>query len=240
MSCYQLAHPRPEACLTSSRTSKYLGGTLVDETVWTLAEHQRRIANPDLYRPSECARCGSSKLHVHDRFERCAVGMGVAVVLALRFICANDRCRATWRVLPAFLARHLWHAWNAVESAVEPMLTRAQEVKQPCLPQAEASTVSHQADVSARSSEKPVRAKRPSRRTIQRWLSRLRSSPKQLVVMFSQSYNRVLCDIAVVIGGGDRADLVRNYMQALKLHAGQGLAAVAALVHRLERGVRLM
>jgi hypothetical protein len=38
------------------------------------------------------------------------------VVTVVVFLCA--KCFATWRVLPAFLARHLWRAWDVVETAL--------------------------------------------------------------------------------------------------------------------------
>jgi hypothetical protein len=35
------------------------------------------------------------------------------VIRILQFLCVE--CTATWRVLPRFLARHLWHPWRVVE-----------------------------------------------------------------------------------------------------------------------------
>ena len=37
-----------------------------------------------------------------------------------RYICANKECQATWRILPAFLARHLWRVWPTVERVALP------------------------------------------------------------------------------------------------------------------------
>jgi hypothetical protein len=36
----------------------------------------------------------------------------------VRYICADANCRATWRVLPAFVARHLWRHWETVERTI--------------------------------------------------------------------------------------------------------------------------
>jgi hypothetical protein len=56
-------------------------------------------------------------LHVHDRPWRVTRGeLGSAGVRILRFICS--RCRATWRIVPEFLARHLWRTWATVCGAV--------------------------------------------------------------------------------------------------------------------------
>ncbi len=57
-------------------------------------------------------------MHVHERRERrprelVVDGEPVAVVTILIFACAV--CQATWRVLPAFLARCLWRTWQVVE-----------------------------------------------------------------------------------------------------------------------------
>jgi hypothetical protein len=38
------------------------------------------------------------------------------VVTVMVFLC--PRCFATWRVLPAFLARCLWRTWKVVEAAI--------------------------------------------------------------------------------------------------------------------------
>ena len=79
--------------------------------------HVRMLLSPDEYRPKSC-RCGCIRLHVHglrERHPRQLVidGEAVPVVSILVFLCAG--CGATWRVLPAFLARCLWRTWDVVE-----------------------------------------------------------------------------------------------------------------------------
>jgi hypothetical protein len=96
------------------------GGTLIDESVVDLAEHEARMRDPASYRPKEC-RCGGWTLHVHGRRERRMVGSAVAdgglgTVTVMVFLCVS--CLATWRVLPAFLTRCLWRAWAVVEGVV--------------------------------------------------------------------------------------------------------------------------
>ncbi|KIG11534.1 hypothetical protein DB30_03438 [Enhygromyxa salina] len=39
--------------------------------------------------------------------------------MILIFRCASPACRVVWRVLPAFLARHLWRTWNAIIQALD-------------------------------------------------------------------------------------------------------------------------
>src|ERR1700731_3080984 len=106
--------PEPEDCLTQSRASRYKGGTLIVEAVRDLATHKRRLADPDGYRADHCPRCEGDVLHVHDHPRRkpCGEPEMPPEVTLVRYICAAPECRATWRMLPGFLARHLWRAWG--------------------------------------------------------------------------------------------------------------------------------
>ena len=47
MSRDRLPPAQAEACLTSPRSSRYKGGTVVDERVWTLEQHLKLIYSPD-------------------------------------------------------------------------------------------------------------------------------------------------------------------------------------------------
>lgn len=114
------APPAAASCLVSSYASRggtgQKGGTLIDETVIDLAAHEARMKNPASYRPAEC-RCGGDRLHLHDRRDRKVRGdAGIAVVSVVIFLCA--KCSATWRVLPAFLARCLWRTWPVVAAVL--------------------------------------------------------------------------------------------------------------------------
>ena len=110
------APPAAETCLVFSDASRgRKGGTLIAEQVLELSMHEAMMKNPASYRPAEC-RCGCTRLHLHDRRERKALGAGIAVVTVVIFRCAD--CSATWRVLPAFLARCLWRTWEVVEAAL--------------------------------------------------------------------------------------------------------------------------
>jgi len=215
MSQNRLPPPQPDDRLIRSRKSKYKGGTLIAEEVGTREEHQRRLANPDLYRPKGCGNCGGQVLHVHDYPERRPLGMVLTAAIRLvRFICANAACRSTWRILPAFLARHLWWTWEAVEAIT-------------------------QGPVSAQPSVTQV--VKPSRQTVGRWLGRLASSARQAVVLMGSRGAEVLRAVAEATGlDASRRVLVDVYADTVAVPPGHRLGAVAAVLDRLERGIRLV
>ena len=62
--------PRSEACLVRRRPSSQKGGTIIAEDVTDRATHDRRICDPDGYRPAFCPNCGERTLHVHDDRDR--------------------------------------------------------------------------------------------------------------------------------------------------------------------------
>jgi hypothetical protein len=206
--------PEPEGCLTQTRASSYKGGPLIVEDVRDLATHQRRVADPDGYRHDHCPRCGGRVLHVHDYPRRKPVGEpGMPPEITLvRHICAAPECRATWRIVPGFLARHLWRVWPTVERTVV--------------------------------AKEPPSALAPERipeRTEQRWRARLASMARQLVVLLATSGGVLLEAIAKGVGlDAARWELVEVHAQMAEVPPGRRLADLAALVHRLERGIRLM
>ncbi|MBI5536569.1 MAG: hypothetical protein HY898_27865 [Deltaproteobacteria bacterium] len=204
--------PPVEECLTSSRKRKYKGGTLIAQGVRTLDEHGKRVADADLYRPEICPACEGSSLHVHDRLERHPRGLIlVAVLTVLRFICANPECRATWRVLPAFLARNLWWGWEPIAHATQPEIAA------------------------------PTEAPEPPTRTRQRWMARLRSSARQLMVLLASRGTQAVQAVGAAVGvNATRTALVREHAVQLGIPVLWRLATLAALVDRLERGIRLM
>ena len=203
----ELPPPRAEKCLETSRVSRYWGGTLIAEDVGDLEEHRRRLADPDRYRPVACPRCGGEHVHVHARPERRPRGDPTLppVIRILQFLCVD--CSATWRVLPRFLARHLWHPWRVVERS------------------------------------EPGKAVTPpiSERTKARWATRLGSSARALVVVLAASGAAALEQVAQQVGlDGSREELVEAFTHSVRLAGGERLASVGALLHRLERGLRLM
>jgi hypothetical protein len=198
--------------------SKAKGGTLIAEHVHDLATHERLLSDLDGYRPDVCLHCGGDVLHAHDYVERRPRGApDVAAEIRLRrYICANKKCQATWRVLPSFLARHLWRIWPTVEGVALPATP-------PALPATPPASV--------------------PKRTVQRWRERLASMARQLVVLLAMSSGTVLEAIAKKVGLlATRAELVDVHarMTRTPLTPGRRLADLAAIVHRLEPGLRLM
>jgi hypothetical protein len=111
--------PSPDPCLVYSRRSRFHGGTVIALDVHELADHEQRLRRPDGYRPPACLRCGGGRLHVHDRLQRLLLGEpALGRIQILRYICAAAACGATWRVLPAFVARHLWRRWTTVARTI--------------------------------------------------------------------------------------------------------------------------
>jgi hypothetical protein len=116
------APPAADPCLTRPYSARpnQKGGTRIAEAVLDLATHLLMLLSPWKYCPEAC-RCGCTRLHVHGLRERhprqlAVDGEPVPVVRILVFLCAA--CGATWRVLPAFLARCLWRTWDVVEREV--------------------------------------------------------------------------------------------------------------------------
>ncbi len=106
------------------RRSFFRGGTLIAAEITDVRTHVATLRKPDLVRPREgCPSCGRGRLYVHDRRERKIMGnREVASVEILVFRCSWVQCRAVWRVLPAFLARHLRRTWSTVSDAIDPKM----------------------------------------------------------------------------------------------------------------------
>lgn len=210
----RLPPPEPENCLVTSRVSRFKGGTLIDEGVRDLDAHRRRVCDPDGYRPASCPSCGRRGLHVHCYPERRPRGdpSMPAVVTIVQYICASPDCGATWRILPMFLARHLWRTWATVERAVKP----------------EDTPSPHDAP--------PIPAQ-----TQRRWHARFAASARVLVVLLAASGGLALEALATKAGlDATRAELVDAHAAIEHVAPASRLSTLAALVHRLERGIRLM
>lgn len=162
--------PREPVCLSRPYPSSQKGGTLIAESVLDVADHQRRLAEPDCYRPSECPSCRGSCLHVHDYRTRVCQLLAALVVMVVRYRCVG--CGGRWQVLPAFIARHLWYNWPVVQ--------------QSCGRGAEQSA-------------RPIH-RTPSQRTRQRWLGRLFTSARVLVQVMATSAETKLVALAQHVG----------------------------------------
>lgn len=202
----------PEACLCRRYPPGQKGGTLIAEDVLTLEHHEKLLCTGG-YRPQRgCPKC-AGHLHIHDYRNRLLVADPASGITVVRFLCCS--CGATWQVLPALLARHLWRSWHTVERAVEqaPMMAN---------------------DSAPRSTLIPGRTRR-------RWLTRLLASAALLVVTLSTAETPALTTVAGAVGlRGTRRELVDVHTRIRAVPAGQKLMQIAALLHRLAPGVRLM
>ena len=210
-----MPHPAPPACLTKPYSAKpsQKGGTLIAEGVVTLDDHRRRLLVPDDYRPERCGHCGACRLHAHDFRERVFLNDSETPCRRIRrYLCSG--CRAVWQVLPALLARHLHRRWEVVQSAA----VAAEEL---------AST----------GTERRVQV--PDR-TTRRWRARLRAA----AVLLSQLFATAGQEVAEVLGrvGVDccRAELIDALVAADLVEPSQKLGQLAAWIHRLVPGIRLM
>ena len=162
--------------------------------------------------------CNGTVLHVHDYRERqLRAEPGHPVATIVRHLCVA--CEAVWQTLPAFIARHLWRSWAVVERTI--------------------------AGTGAAPSPAPpatsVRWPRVPERTRRRWWSRLRAAALYLMRVLAASGEEAWAQLAQRLGlEATRAELVAAYTQSTAAPVGQRLAAVSALVYRLQPNVRLM
>ncbi len=202
-----LPPPDAEGCLVQSYPSSQKGGTLIAEDVHDLETHKQRLADTDGYRPARCGRCQHDVLHVHEYRQRlllCHCGDPATMVVIHR--CAHRDCGATWRILPAFIARRLRRTWATVES----------------------ETISEVPS--------PSRPKVPGR-TVRRWMSRLATAARHVVQVLAAAGDQALWQLALAVG----MNATRRRLVVMGPAAAAGrLSPMAALVHRLCAGVRLM
>lgn len=214
MSRDRLPPPEREVCLVRLRSSSQKGGTIIAEDVTDLAMHERRICNPDGYRPPFCPSCGTTTLHVHDYRERILrAEPGKPVARVVRHECVG--CDAVWQILPAIIARHLWRSWRVVEQ----VLTGS-------VPASKVETRGW-----------PPVAERTRRRWRARWLRPAQYLVQVLATCGEAAWSALAGELRAE---ATCAELVAAYAQAQAKPAGQLLAAVAAVVYRLQPKVRLV
>lgn len=213
MTDFRSPSPAAEACLCRPYPSTQKGGTWIAEDVHDLATHEARMEHPDGYRLAACLRCGAA-LHAHDERPRVLRGEAETLTAVRRYRCSDrSRCGAIWRVLPGFLARCLWGSWGRVGRAVMPRSASA------------------------------IPASAIPARTARRFSARLASSARELVWTLSTALDGVLADVAVSVGvQARRIDVLARYrtQRGLGPTLGVALAELAAALHRLAPGVRLM
>ena len=215
MSQDRLPPPEQEACLVRLRPSSQKGGTIVAEDVTDLATHERRLCDPDGYRPAFCPNCRGTTLHVHDYRERVLrAEPGQPVARVVRHECVG--CDAIWQILPAFIARHLWRTWHVVErtlSGAAPAPAERETRRWPPVPE----------------------------RTRRRWCARWLRPAQFLAQVLASCGEAAWAALAGRLTPEAKcADLVAAYAGATVTAAGHLVAAVAALVYRLQPKVRLV
>ncbi len=198
----RLSPPQPPRYLERPYASSQKGGTLIAEDVTDVEAHERRLFDPDGYRPSCCPRCGHAVLHVHDyRFRVLRADPDRVEIKVVRHRCVGPDCGARWLTLPLLLARHLWRRWAVVEATTR--------------------------------DRRPVDWPPVPARTARRWRARLRMAGRRLTQVLAASGLPSLEGVAQYLGlTATRLDVV--------LALGLTLSSVAALVHRLAPGLRLM
>jgi Domain of unknown function (DUF6431) len=220
MSQERLPPPDPAPCLGRAYPSSQKGGTRIAEEVTDRAEHQRRLCDPDGYRPANCPKCGHAVLHVHDYRERTLrAEPGAPGIRIVRHQCAA--CEGIWQTLPAFVARHLWRSWTTVQ----------------------ASTLATSPSPSSSPSPSPLPPPGPvvPRSTIARWWSRLLSPAGVLMQVLASSGSPALDAIVFAVGlEATRHELVAAYASRAGASPPIRLLDLPAFVHRLVPGIRLM
>jgi len=215
MSQDRLPLPPCEACLVRLRPSTQKGGTIIAEDVTDQAAHERRLCDPDGYRPRFCPRCGEPTLHIHDYPERVLrAEPGRPVASIVRYECVG--CEAIWRILPAFIARHLWRTWSVVEHTM---------------------TGASAAPPDRQARRWPRVPERTQRRWRARWLRPARFLAQVLTSCGEAAWAAVAAGLT---SAATCADLVAAYAGATVTAAGHLLASVAMLTYRLQPKVRLM
>jgi hypothetical protein len=186
------------------------GGTLVAETVLDLSTQLAALAAPDLVRPAQCHRCGGDRLHVHDRRERHPRGGGGGPA-----------------VVPVLRFRCADEGCRAVWLVLPAFLARHLWRAWGVVEVATGTTVPAGPRV-----EVPAR-------TTRRWLGRLTCAALILVQVLATSGSELQAALAQEAGlAATGQDLVCTFIK----HTGSAhpMADLAAVIHRLSPGVRLM
>jgi hypothetical protein len=124
-------------------------------------------------------------------------------------------CDAIWQILPAFIARHLWRSWRVVERVltVSGPTAQAETRRWPAVPE------------------------RTRRRWRARWFRPAQYLVQVLATCGEPAWSAL---VGTLTAKATCAELVGAYADAQATVAGQRLAAVAALVYRLQPKVRLV
>ena len=214
MSHNRLPPPREEVCLVRLRQSTQKGGTIIAEHVTDRATHDRHICDPDAYRPAFCPRCRGTHFHVHDYRERhLRAEPDATTARTVRHACVD--CEAIWQILPAFIARHLWRTWRVIAHT---LMSDAPGAAAPLLRWPKIPT-----------------------RTARRWRARWQRPAQYLAQILAASGDAAWAALAGLLRpDGACADLVAAYARVKGPCGDESVAAVAALLYRLQPRIRLM
>lgn len=149
-------------------------------------------------------------MHVHDYRARLLLAAPAGTTMIARFRCSARSCGTVIQVLPALLARHLWRAWSTVEDTV---------LREDSAP-----------------SEVPARTQR-------RWRARLATAAFLMMAAIAPvaDTSPARADVFRAVGhDGTRRDAVVAFGSATAPPSGRWIASLAAFVHRVAPGVRLM
>ena len=208
--------PPPDAARCLDLRVERKGGTLIAEDVTTLEAHRARVCDPDGYRPDACSRCGFGVLHVHDYRGRVLVAYAPSGRTSGATVVDVARYACARRECGAI--------WQVLPALIARHLWRAWQT-------VEAATL---ADAAAPPVQIPER-------TRERWTSRLLSPALLLVQLFAMESGSVLEALAKHVGlEATRHDLVLAHAAEADIAVGSRLSSIAAIIHRLGRGPRLM
>ncbi len=213
----ELLPPAIPSCLMNPYASRphQKGGTMIAEDATDLDRHRIDLLDPDRYRPEACPRCGHRMLHAHEFRHRAPRDLPQFDIRLYR--CARKACRAIWRILPGFIARHLQRAWPTIEVAVT--------------------------DAGALPPPPKVDGTRPPKvpeRTMRRYLGRLSLTAAALRAAFAAAEAAVADLVRRLIGELSRAAFCQAFADAGLVPASRRLGSVASWTHRIVRGLRLM
>jgi hypothetical protein len=152
---------------------------------------------------------------VHDYRERILrAEPDTPVATIVRHACVA--CDAIWQVLPAFIARHLWRTWRVVAQTLTPADGRP-------------------------SAGPPPPWRTVPARTARRWRARWQRAAHTLAQILAASGAATWAALARLLPpDATCAHLVATYAREYESRAGHAVAAVAALIYRLQPRVRLM
>jgi hypothetical protein len=151
---------------------------------------------------------------VHDYRERVLrADPGTPVARIVRHACVT--CQAIWQVLPCMIARHLWRTWSTVGHALVP-------------------------DAAATPTDPPRWPTVPVR-TVNRWRARWQRPAHALTQILTASGAAAWVALGSLLAPDATCrDLVLTYARQHAARVGRTVAAVAALIYRLQPRVRLM